>query len=161
MHKAARDGAIADINAFLDEHEDEIDARDENGRTALMCAAAAGESPAGALLVECDADVNLADKDGNTALHLSAVNNVRLVTSMLLWGGADVKAKNSKGNTALHEAAIANAKDVAWLIIENGRVDEIREDQNADGKTPIDLAREHADMDAALIKVLETGEHVD
>uniref|UniRef100_A0A7S4QD88 Uncharacterized protein n=1 Tax=Alexandrium monilatum TaxID=311494 RepID=A0A7S4QD88_9DINO len=161
LHTAARDGSIADMNAFLDEHEEKIDAQDESGRTALHWAAASGQAPSGALLVECDADVNITDKEGNTPLHLTAVHNHRLVTSMLLWGGADVRATNNKGNTPLHEAAAANAKDVAWLIIENGKVDEIRAEKNKDGKTPMDLARENAEVDPALLKVLETGEHVD
>uniref|UniRef100_A0A7S0FVD2 Uncharacterized protein n=1 Tax=Pyrodinium bahamense TaxID=73915 RepID=A0A7S0FVD2_9DINO len=161
LHKAARDGVIADINDYLDEHEDDIDVRDGDGRTALHWAAAEDQAPAGALLVECDADVNVVDKDGNTPLHLTAVHNNRLVTSMLLWGGADVTAKNNKGNTALHEAAAANAKDVAWLIMENGKVDSIREEKNIDGKTPLDLARESQEPDSSLVKVFETGEHFD
>mmetsp|Transcript_6633 Transcript_6633/g.18742 ORF Transcript_6633/g.18742 Transcript_6633/m.18742 type:complete len:167 (-) Transcript_6633:87-587(-) len=161
LHEAARAGQIAAINEFLDEHEDDIDIRDADGRTALHWAAVAGESPAGALLVECDADVNLVDKDGNTPLHLSAVHNHRLVTSMLLWAGSDVLATNSKGNTALHEAAASNAKDVAWLILENGKVDEIRDVKNSDGKTPLELARESTEADDKLISVLETGQHVD
>mmetsp|Transcript_24924 Transcript_24924/g.57956 ORF Transcript_24924/g.57956 Transcript_24924/m.57956 type:complete len:166 (+) Transcript_24924:59-556(+) len=162
LHQCARDGNIGGINEYLDQDEEvDIDVLDEDGKTALHWAAAAGDAAAGALLVECDANVNIADKDGNTPLHMTAVHNHRLVTSMLLWGGADVTLKNAKGNTALHEAAAANAKDVAWLIIENGKVDSIRQEKNNDGKSPIDLARENANIDEALVHVLETGEHVD
>mmetsp|Transcript_40361 Transcript_40361/g.128263 ORF Transcript_40361/g.128263 Transcript_40361/m.128263 type:complete len:171 (-) Transcript_40361:41-553(-) len=161
LHEAARAGNISRMNDFLDEENVDVDAKDELGRTPLHYVAESGEAAAGALLVECDATVNIADQDGNTPLHITAIHNRRLVTSMLLWGGAEVELTNNKGNTALHEAAASGAKDVAWLILENGKCDSIKDMRNADGKVPLQVAKEAEKVNQALIQVLETGQHVD
>lgn len=152
LHEAAARGDIGAMNGFLDAEDMDIDARNAEGKTALMMAAISGEAASGGLLVECDADINAADADGNTALHLTAIHSQRLVTSMLLWGGADRAKMNNSGNTALHEAAARGNKDTAWLICENGG-DHTAKLLNSDQKTPLDLAREggHADC----IEILE------
>lgn len=141
LHEAAASGDMGIMNKFLDVDDLEIDQKNADGKTALMCAAIAGEAAAGGLLVECDADINAMDEDGNTALHHTGIHGKRLVTSMLLWGGADRGLKNKLGNTALHEAVVRGNKDVAWLICENGG-DHTAKFKNAEDKTPLDLARE-------------------
>merc|ERR1719456_1564146 len=140
------------MNGFLDVEDLDIDARNADGKTALMMAVISGEAASGSMLVECDADINAQDPDGNTALHLTGIHATRLATSMLLWGGADRAKTNKLGNTALHEAAIRGHKDVAWLICENGG-DHTAKLLNKDQKTPLDLAREgnHAEC----IEILE------
>jgi len=152
IFEAAAAGDIGSMNGFMDADDFDIDAKNENGCTALHCAAKTGEAAAGGLLVECDADVNLVDQKGNTPLMYAGTNNKRLVASMLLWGGSDRHLVNDKGNTALHEAAAAGAQDVAWLIVENGG-DVTVTVKNKDGKTPLDLARVSGNEE--LIEMLE------
>mmetsp|Transcript_11142 Transcript_11142/g.13907 ORF Transcript_11142/g.13907 Transcript_11142/m.13907 type:complete len:186 (+) Transcript_11142:58-615(+) len=150
---AAGAGDIGSMNTFLDQDDLDIDAKDSLGNTALHCAAKNGEAAAGGLLVECSADVNVVDAHGNTPLILAAIHDKRLVASMLLWGGAERDVQNKKGNTALHEAAISGAKDVVFLIVENGGERSVRI-QNADGKTPLELAKEKG-QNAELLEMLE------
>eukprot|EP00429_Kryptoperidinium_foliaceum_P130204 CAMPEP_0176270818 /NCGR_PEP_ID=MMETSP0121_2-20121125/44892_1 /TAXON_ID=160619 /ORGANISM="Kryptoperidinium foliaceum, Strain CCMP 1326" /LENGTH=168 /DNA_ID=CAMNT_0017610967 /DNA_START=78 /DNA_END=584 /DNA_ORIENTATION=- len=158
IFEAAAAGDIGSMNGFMDADDFDIDAKNAEGCTALLCAAKTGEAAAGGLLVECDADVNLTDPQGNTPLMYAGINNKRLVASMLLWGGAERNVVNEKGNTALHEAAIAGAKDVAWLIVENGGEDSIAI-KNKDGKTPLELAQENGNEE--LIEMLaETAKEV-
>eukprot|EP00448_Togula_jolla_P028550 CAMPEP_0170618790 /NCGR_PEP_ID=MMETSP0224-20130122/27151_1 /TAXON_ID=285029 /ORGANISM="Togula jolla, Strain CCCM 725" /LENGTH=165 /DNA_ID=CAMNT_0010944797 /DNA_START=45 /DNA_END=542 /DNA_ORIENTATION=- len=159
LHTAARDGRIDQMNQFLDASDDiDLNALDENGWAPLHHCAANGEAAAAGLLIECDADVNQVDPHGNTPLHIAAVHSKRLVVSALMWGGADISLRNAKGNTVLHEAALSNAKDVAYLIIENGRMD-VTGEQNAEGLVPLEVARASGSKEVEL--TLETGEHVD
>uniref|UniRef100_A0A6U6PJE9 Uncharacterized protein n=1 Tax=Zooxanthella nutricula TaxID=1333877 RepID=A0A6U6PJE9_9DINO len=140
IFEAAASGDIGAMNGFMDVDDWEPDAIDDSGCTALHYAARTGEAAAGALLLECDASPNIADKMGNTPLIYAGIFNKRLVASMLLWGQADPSMTNLKGNTALHEAALVGSQDVAWLIVENGGEHTVLL-QNADGKTPLELAR--------------------
>mmetsp|Transcript_158 Transcript_158/g.407 ORF Transcript_158/g.407 Transcript_158/m.407 type:complete len:171 (+) Transcript_158:62-574(+) len=152
IFEAARSGDIGSMNSFMDTDDFDIDATDDKGNTALHCAAATGEAAAGSLLVECDADVNARDVQGNTPLMLAGMNDKRLVASMLLWGGADRQLTDASGNTALHKAAAKGSHDVAWLIVENGGDITVRV-KNADGKTPVDLAKESGNTE--LIELME------
>mmetsp|Transcript_84735 Transcript_84735/g.213671 ORF Transcript_84735/g.213671 Transcript_84735/m.213671 type:complete len:167 (-) Transcript_84735:101-601(-) len=152
IFEAAAAGDIGSMNGFMDADDFDIDAKDEQGCTALHCAAKTGEAAAGGLLVECDADVNVVDNLGNTPLMYAGIHDKRLVASMLLWGGADRHLVNEKGNTALHEAAAAGAQDVAWLIVENGG-DVTVLIKNKEGQTPLELAR--ASGNEELIEMLE------
>mmetsp|Transcript_22702 Transcript_22702/g.59203 ORF Transcript_22702/g.59203 Transcript_22702/m.59203 type:complete len:164 (+) Transcript_22702:52-543(+) len=151
--KAVADGDISSMNAFMDEDDFDIDAKDGAGLAALHHAAMAGEAAGGSLLVECSADVNVVDREGNTPLMLAGRHDKRLVASMLLWGGADRDAVNDKGNTALHEAAASKAQDVAWLIVENGG-DQCMKVENNEGKTPLDIATE-AGADEEMLAMLQ------
>lgn len=153
---AAAAGDIGSMNTFMDHDDFDIDAKDALGNTALHCAAKNGEAAAGGLLVECSADVNLVDAHGNTPRMLAAIHDKRLVASMLLWGGAERDMQNKRGNTALHEAAISGAKDVVFLIVENGGERSVRI-KNADGKSPLDLAKEKG-ANAELLEMLEGAE---
>ena len=49
-----------------------VDERNDDGRTAAMCAAANGHAAALAALVEAGADVFAVNGDGDTCLHLAA-----------------------------------------------------------------------------------------
>eukprot|EP00927_Polykrikos_kofoidii_P073967 TRINITY_DN69971_c0_g1_i1.p1 TRINITY_DN69971_c0_g1~~TRINITY_DN69971_c0_g1_i1.p1 ORF type:complete len:191 (+),score=43.76 TRINITY_DN69971_c0_g1_i1:74-574(+) len=158
LHEAAARGDIGHMNEIMNEDEDAIDRQDANGWTPLHHVAANGEAAAGALLVELGAEVSLKDNDGNTPLHLTGIHGTRLVTSMLLWAGALAEDANNKGNTALHEAASSGKKDVAWLLIENGRVD-TRPLKNNDQKTPLELAQDKGFDQVA--SVIESGNHED
>lgn len=77
------------------------DARDPEGRTALMYAATGGEATIMELLLDAGADVNARDAYGSTALMEAALRGNAEAVDVLLTAGADVRAKNRNGQTAL------------------------------------------------------------
>ena len=89
-----------------------VNAKDNNGRTALMIAATLNKNPEIiTALIKAGADVNAKDNDGRTALMFTAaINKNSEVITALIKAGADVNAKDNDGATALTLAA-ANTKN--------------------------------------------------
>jgi ankyrin repeat protein len=99
-----------------------LNAQDNNGRTALMLAAkyrndvefrikGAAEIQARLvqMLAEADADLNLADNKGKTALMLGGEFGSSEAVSVLIQKGANINQKDDRGNTALAYAENSNA----------------------------------------------------
>lgn len=76
----------------------------EDGVSALMMAAEAGEEAAARSLLEMDADASLADHDGHTALMRAAFKGHGALVGALIEAGAAVDAVDLAGNSALHHA---------------------------------------------------------
>ena len=125
-----------------------IDAKNNNGRTALHLAAEKGMNNIVRLLLlpdicafktfaEINVNINAKDINDNTALHLAVENQKLDIIEFLLVHGADVKAKNSSGNTALHLAVKNQSEEIVKTLLESG-VD--IDAKNSEGKTALDLA---------------------
>ena len=96
-----------------------VNARDEQGQTPLMWAAAFGSARAMRILLDAGADVTAAGPSGVTALHWAATDVAK--TRMLLDAGADVNAVSQLGRTPLIIAASANATvDAVRLLLARG-----------------------------------------
>ncbi len=99
-------------------------AKDKDGWTALMYAAAENPNPEVVkALLRGGAEVNAKNKDGATALMLAAVIHTDPeVVKMLLKSRADIHARHNKyGMTALMYAALNNANpEVVKILLENG-----------------------------------------
>lgn len=67
--------------------QDELDERDEAGKTALMRAAARGDHEMAALLRSRGADLDLRDPDGRKAVDLAALHGHSAVLVCLIRGG--------------------------------------------------------------------------
>ena len=77
----------------------DINARDKDGWTPLMCAAIDGNTEMVKNLIDLGADVNARDNNGKTPLHcLWDVESGQL----LIEHGADVNARDNDGETLIH-----------------------------------------------------------
>jgi len=116
----------------------DANAMDEAGRTALMTAAANGQTETVKLLIEAGVDVNAKDPDGGTALIYLIEGYVSLmqrlpesdrvtvstipieIASLLINAGADVNTETKDGTTVLMEASISGRADLVRLLVERG-----------------------------------------
>ena len=79
--------------------------RDANGNTALMIAAAMGDTTAVRSLIKDGANVNATGRIGNTALIFAAQEGHNQIVELLVAAGADIDAANDYGSTARKLAA--------------------------------------------------------
>lgn len=154
-------GSHAAIEASLEIHGAALlEARDDRGRTPLICAAEAGHSGAIHLLVKKGADINAKDGDGNTALMAAALKGFRGVAEKLLDLGAEINLWNYQGQSALMLAATHRSnhdrkhpmsqrkKDTVRLLLDrNARID-IADNK---GNTPAAWAQRHGYRDVAAM----------
>ena len=87
LRRAAEIGDLAELQTLLDS-EPLIEARDENGRTALMLAALHGQSQAVDVLLAHGADPNAADGHGTTPLQAAVAGNQQAIAAALRRAGA-------------------------------------------------------------------------
>jgi ankyrin repeat protein len=111
VNEGDRELAGSFINAGID-----INAKEEDGRTALLIAAEKGDAEMVALLADSGADVNASDVDGYTALMYAAYKGNLELTDFLLDHGADVHAKDKDGWPALRIALLRGKAEVAELL---------------------------------------------
>lgn len=98
------------------------DARDAEGRTPLMVAAAFDSRAVADVLLKHGADLLTRDAvDGNTALDFAAMAGNADFTKLLLTNGAPADARATRnGETPLHYAAYYGRRKVIDLLVESG-----------------------------------------
>jgi len=87
MRRAAEIGDVAQVRMLLDKRAP-IDARDDNGRTALMLAVLHGQSDAVDVLLARGADPNAADAHGTTPLQAAIAADQQAIIAALQRAGA-------------------------------------------------------------------------
>jgi ankyrin repeat protein len=116
----------------------DIEARDQNGLTPLICAARFCQTNHMLLmLIERGADVNAHSNNGATALMYASLRGDSDIVQALLDHGAQVEARDASGGTPLTWAAFYGATGMVHLLLERGA------DPNAKnnyGVTPVMLA---------------------
>jgi len=119
--KGVKNKDLRAVNKALD-HKAGINARDINGQTALMVAAAAGSAEIVKLLLEKGAELDHIDRSGETPLIKASTGSFNLeIVKLLLEKGADVNVKDETGATALMKAAVnACSADMVKLLLEKG-----------------------------------------
>ena len=110
----------ASMAKLLLEQGADVRAAEDDGLTALMCAAHGGHEAVAELLLQHGADVAAARHDGFTALMRAAFGGHEAVAQLLLQHGADVAAARHNGLTALMLAAAGGHEAVAELLLQHG-----------------------------------------
>jgi ankyrin repeat protein len=101
------------VNVYIPE-------RDNEGHTALMCAALEGHTKEVKSLLARGADVNAKDGAGRTALMFAVINMHRDTVNVLLEHGADVNARADDGATALMLAASCGEPRIVQALLNKG-----------------------------------------
>lgn len=94
--------------------------RDEDTRTALHIACAAGHKEVAEYLLSKGADVNLEDEEGWSPLHSCASKGDAVLVGLLLDAKADPDAATSSKATSLHFAASKGHTEVLALLLNAG-----------------------------------------
>jgi ankyrin repeat protein len=94
----------------------DIDRRDCDGMTALMCAAEAASVECLAVLIQTGADVDGVDREGSTALILAAQSRSEACIGLLVEAGADLEPKDKHGRDVVYWAARRALPDAARML---------------------------------------------
>jgi ankyrin repeat protein len=109
------DGHLKTAEYVVNEGAD-VNAKTNDGSTALMLAARLNKKDLVELLLSRGADVNAVDQQGNTALINAVIKGQGEVVCPLIRNGADVNAKDREGRTALQFAEQYGHKRIAQLL---------------------------------------------
>lgn len=118
------------------------DARDEEGRTALMYAAEAGRPARVALLLRAGANPHLQAVDGVTPIMLAAASGHDHIVDLLSRAGSDANASTHDGLTPLMFAVVGDDPRTVSALLKAG-ADPRRCSRR--GVTPEDLAQSRRD----------------
>jgi ankyrin repeat protein len=143
LFDGANAGNLIVVNDIIKKGAD-VNARGDDGGTALMLASQDGHTDVAKLLIEKGADVNARKNDGVTILILASQDGHTDVAKLLIEKGADVNARSNKGGTALILASKGGHIDVAKLLIEKGADVNARDD---DGLTALMFASHKGNTD--------------
>lgn len=119
IHDAAQKGDIPAIKALLAQGTD-INAKDEQGGTALLYATIRSQKATVEFLLNNGAKTEIATGEGATALHLAARYGEADIASLLVARGAKVDVPLPGGITPLSLAARYGSLDIVRLLVEHG-----------------------------------------
>ena len=153
LHLAAAGGwgGIETVQFLVDKGAD-VNAKCNNGSTALGIAVGHEDIEIVKFLISKGADVNVMPKHGAfTMLHIAAAKANIEIIELLVSAGADVNAANTSGYTPLHwttapymymsDGTVQYADvEIAKFLVSAGADVHAK---NNDGKTPLDTAKEN------------------
>jgi uncharacterized protein len=123
----------------------DVNAQDEEGRTALIQATIYNNVEVVQILIEHGANVNTRDFfGGNAALHFAAKNYSLELLQLLLKNKAEIDIKDINGNTPLFQAVV-NASGKGGVIQQLLLHGANRNLKNNQGVSPLELAKTIAD----------------
>jgi ankyrin repeat protein len=98
----------------------DVNAREEDGATALAWAAVRSNVEIAALLLQAGANPNLTNEQGIGPLYLAMTNGSPAIVKLLLAKGADPNIAREDGETALMTATRLGQVDVLKLLLDRG-----------------------------------------
>ncbi|CDK31056.1 ankyrin repeat domain-containing protein [Candidatus Babela massiliensis] len=113
------------VNRGLD-----IDAKDEEGNTALILAIKKNKKDLAKLLIKNKADTNSKNSTGYTALMIAIARDDKDLVEMLIINGADINAQDNRGYTPLIVSICKGQKDLVELLIKNNNININAKDNN-------------------------------
>ena len=150
LHAAVRDGVLASVSHFIDEHEEDIvNQANAWGETPLHLASngATGHVTIAATLIAAGANVNATNFSRNTPLHFAAEDGHASIVSLLIAATASLDLKNSvEGRTPLYlSARNGHVFVVSMLIAAKASLDA----QDKYGDTPLHQAANYGRVSIA------------
>lgn len=115
---ACYDGDMARLESLLDAGID-INARNNDGVTALAYASDRGHTDIVKKLLANNADANVRSNIGSTPLMNAAYTGHVKIVNLLIASGADVNAKSVNGTTALMNAAAHGFVEIVEILLAN------------------------------------------
>ncbi|KAG6919751.1 hypothetical protein DXG01_001585 [Tephrocybe rancida] len=147
LHKVAQQGSREGIRSILKRRGSIIGERDDEGWSALHCAAMGGNLDAAVACVEQDSTLlNLKSNSRETPLDVAIRFGRSNVVKFLSDRGAE------KSPNALHQAVYAKDKELVKVLLEKGW-DPAAKDE--DGKTSIDIANSLPEVADELLTLLQ------
>ena len=120
LHGAALQDDVAGIASWVGRGIP-VDARDAEGRTPLMVAAAFGNAAAAETLITLGADPLARDGQGEGAIHFAARAGMAALVDLLITRGVDPDFRSStRSATPLHYAATFGHERVVRLLVAQG-----------------------------------------
>ncbi|KAI1320655.1 hypothetical protein F5Y16DRAFT_82384 [Xylariaceae sp. FL0255] len=105
---------------FLNTEECDIHQKDNQGRTALMCAMQRGFDYLVVSLLQKGAEIPIKAENRETPLLWSLSNRHFKIARLLLESSCDISTTNKDGQTPLHCSILNRDTDIAKLLIERG-----------------------------------------
>ncbi len=148
FREAALQGQIETVRRAIAQGVD-VDAADEDGRTALQLAAFDGHTQVVQALLDEQPTIDHVDASGRTALMYAASGANRQTVELLLKSGADADVvDNVEHFTALMFAAAEGQREVVQVLLEHGADTTLKD---TDGDSALDFALQNGHREVAAL----------
>jgi ankyrin repeat protein len=158
LYYASINGHI-DVCRLLLERGADVNALDDEGKSALFAAADSGHAGVCRLLIDRGADVAMASKTGRLPLHAAAIRGYEDVCRVLIEHGADVTAVAHEVDhwTPLHFAVSRDHLGTCRILVKLGADSKAKTSSDA---TPFQIAVRKGNVSLAQYFLQECGEDV-
>ena len=116
IFEACKEGDVQKVIGCLRNENINIEAKDDYGRTPLMCVSRHGHPDVIRYLLDRGADFEAKDNNGSTPLMCASLYGKIDMVRYLMDYGADLEAKGDKGNTFLYYLGKDQKEEVEKII---------------------------------------------